>query len=171
LACPFPFRGASSGTPIHFTFKPTTLPPGKTVIITEGALKTEVLVSLKSKACVIATSGVSCSHAEIIDAARNYNALIAFDADYKTNPSLARQLARLISARELDIVIHQLSTSTKIVCWRSYKGIDDAVLANSLLETMTILQWFSTLEGKVLAEVKRAWNEANYRPWISLVRK
>jgi hypothetical protein len=39
LACPFPFRGASSGTPIHFTFKPADLPPGKTVIITEGALQ------------------------------------------------------------------------------------------------------------------------------------
>lgn len=36
LACPFPFRGASSGTLIHFTFKPVDLPPGKTVIITEG---------------------------------------------------------------------------------------------------------------------------------------
>jgi hypothetical protein len=55
------------------------------------------------------------------------------DADYKTNAAVARQLARLIAARERDIVIHRLSTSTKIVCWRSYKGIDDAVLANSLL--------------------------------------
>jgi hypothetical protein len=171
LACPFPFRGASSGTPIHFTFRPTDLPPVKTVIITEGALKAEVLVTLKPKARVIATSGVSSSHAEVIDATRPYNVLIAFDADYKTNPVVARQLARLITARERDIVIHQLSTSTKIVSWRTYKGIDDAVLANSPLETMTILEWFATLEGKILAEVKRAWNEANYHPWVSLVKK
>ena len=171
LASPFPFRGASSGTPIHFTFKPVDLPPGKTVIITEGALKADVLASLKPKTRVIATSGVSCSHVEIIEASRSYNVLIAFDADYKTNPAVARQLARLIAARERDIVIHRLSTTTKIVCWRSYKGIDDAVLANSSLEAMTMLQWFSTLEGKVLAEVKRAWNEANYHPWISLVKK
>ena len=171
LACPFPFRGASAGSPIHFTFKPATLPPGGTVIITEGALKAQTLVSIRPKARVIATSGVSCSHAEIIKAARAYNALIAFDADYKTNPAVARQLARLIAAKERDIVIHRLSTSTKIVCWRSYKGIDDAALANSLLETMTILQWFSILEGKVLEEVKRAWNEANYHPWTWLVKK
>ena len=42
LACPFEFRGANSGTPIHFTFKPATLPPGQTVIITEGALKAQI---------------------------------------------------------------------------------------------------------------------------------
>jgi hypothetical protein len=100
LACPFPFRGASSGTPIHFTFKPADLPPGKSVIITEGALKADTLVSLRPKARVIATSGVSNSHSEIIEAARPSNVLIAFDADYKTNPAVARQLARLIAARE-----------------------------------------------------------------------
>jgi hypothetical protein len=128
-------------------------------------------VSLRPKARVIATSGVSSSHLQIIDAARPYNALIAFDTDYKTNPVVARQLARLIAARERDIVIHQLTTSTKIFCWRTSKGIDDAVLANSPLEIMTILEWFSTLDGKILEEVKRAWNEANYHPWISLVKK
>ncbi len=164
LACPFEFRGASSGTPIHFTFKPATLPPGQTVIITEGALKAQTLVSLRPKARVIATSGVSCSHAEIIDAARSYDALIAFDADYKTNPAVARQLARLIAAREQDIAAHQLSTSTRIVCWRRYKGIDDAVLANVPLETMTILEWISTLEGTLLKEVWAAWDLVKYSP-------
>jgi hypothetical protein len=164
LACPFPFRGASSGTPIHFTFNPTTLPPGQTVIITEGALKAQTLVSLRPKARVNATSGVSCSHAEIIDAAQPYNALIAFDADYKTNPAVARQLARLIAAREQDIAAHQLSTSTRIVCWRRYKGIDDAVLANVPLETMTILEWISTLERTLLKEVWAAWDLVKYSP-------
>ena len=116
------FRGASSGTPIHFTFKARTLPLGQNVIITEGALKAETLVSLKPKARVIATSGVSCSHAEIIEAARSYVALIAFDADYKTNPAVARQLARLIAAREQDIAAHHLKTTT-----RSYLGGSMAV--------------------------------------------
>lgn len=171
LASPFPFRGASSGTPIHFTFKPVDLLPGKTVIITEGALKAEVLASLKPKARVIATSGVSCSHAEIIEASRSYNALIAFDADYKTNPAVARQLARLIATREQDIVAHRPKTNTRIITWQRYKGVDDAILANSSLEIITILKWYSALEGRVLEEVKRAWNEANYHPWISLVRR
>jgi hypothetical protein len=153
LACPFPFLGASSGAPIHFTFKPATLPPGQTVIITEGALKAQTLVSLRPKARVIATGGVSCSHSEIIVAARAYNALIAFDADHKTNPAVARQLARLIAAREQDIEARNLRTSTRIVTWQRYKGIDDAVLANVPLETMTILEWISTLDGRVLQEV------------------
>jgi hypothetical protein len=164
LACPFPFRGASSGAPIHFTFKPATLPPGQTVIITEGTLKAEVLVSLKPKARVIATSGVSCSHAEIIEAARSYKVLIAFDADYKTNPAVARQLARLIAAREQDVAAHHHKTTTRMVSWRRYKGIDDAVLANAPLDTMTILEWISTLEGRPLKEVRGVWAHMGYTP-------
>jgi hypothetical protein len=164
-------RGTSSGTPIHFTFASEALPPGETVVVTEGALKAEALVSLRPKARVIATGGVNCSHAQIIDAARDYNALIAFDADYKTNPAVARQLARLIAARERDIAERRLSTNTKIVTWQKYKGIDDALLVNAPLEIMNIPRWYSTLESKTHAEVKRVWDEANYRPWISLVKK
>ncbi len=102
LASPLERRGCSSGTPIHFTFRPSTLSHGQTVLITEGALKAETLVSLRPQVRAIATSGVSCSHAEIVEAARTYNALIAFDADHKTNPAVCRQLARLIAAREQD---------------------------------------------------------------------
>jgi hypothetical protein len=170
LACPFPFRGASSGTPIHFTFKTATLPLGGTLIITEGALKAQSLVSLRPKARVIATSGVSCSHAEIIDAARDYNALIAFDTDYKTNPAVARQLARLIAAREQDIAAHHLKATTKIVTWQRCKGIDDAILANTALETMTILQWISTLEGRPFQEVRSVWEQMRFTPTSSPVK-
>jgi hypothetical protein len=164
LACPFERYGARSGTPIHFTFKPATLLPGQTVIITEGALKAQTLVSLKPKARVIATSGVSCSHAEIIDAARAYNILMAFDADHKTNPAVGRQLARLVAAREQDTAVHRLSTSTKILSWQRYNGIDEAVLANNSLETKTILQWMWTLEGKALLEVRGVWDQMGYTP-------
>lgn len=164
LACPFPFRGASSGAPIHFTFKPVDLPPGKTVIITEGTLKADVLVSLRPKARVIATSGVGCSHAEIIEAVRDYNALIAFDVDYKTNPAVARQLARLIAAREQDIAAHQLTTTTRIITWQRCKGIDDAILAHVPLETMSILQWTLTFEGRPLQDVRQVWEEMGYTP-------
>jgi hypothetical protein len=164
LACPFPFRGASSGTPIHFTFKPAELPPRKTIIITEGALKADVLVTVRPKARVIATSGVSCSHAEIIDAARPFNAAIAFDADYKSNPAVARQLARLIAARAQDTAAHGLKTTARIVTWQRYKGIDDAVLADAPLQILTILEWISTLEGTLLKEVRAAWDLVKYSP-------
>jgi hypothetical protein len=164
LACPFEFRGASSGTPIHFTFKSATLALGQTIVITEGALKAETLVSLRPRARVIATSGVSCSHAEIINAVRPYNILIAFDADHRTNPAVARQLARLIAARDQDNALHRLSTSTRILSWQRCNGIDQAVLANIPLETKTILQWISMLEGKPLQEVLGVWGQMNYTP-------
>lgn len=149
-------RGCSSGTPIHFTFKPGTLTKGKTVVITEGALKAEILVSLRPKVCAIATSGVSCSRAEIIEAARTYNALIAFNSDHKTNSAVCRQLARLIATREQDAANRNLSTATKIVFWEGHKGIDDAAkAANVTFITFSIPEWFATLKGDPLDEVKQ----------------
>src|SRR5216683_3391501 len=135
LASPLERRGCSSGTPIHFTFKPATLPKRKTVVITEGALKAEILVSLRPQVRAIATSGVSCSHAEIVEGARTYNALIAFDSDHKTNTAVCRQLARLIAAREQDATSRNLSTTTRIVFWEGHKGIDDAAKANVIFTT------------------------------------
>ena len=165
LASPLERSGCSSGTPIHFTHKLSTPPKGKTVVITEGALKAETLVSLRPQVRAIATSGVSCSHAEIIEAARDYNALIAFDSDHKTNPAVCRQLARLIAAREQDAASRNLSNTTKIVHWEGYKGIDDAAkAANVAFTTISILEWFSTLIGEPLEEVKKVWNETQYQP-------
>jgi hypothetical protein len=164
LASPFERRGSSSGTPIHFTFKPSTLSHGKTVVITEGALKAETLVSLRPQVRAIATSGVSCSHAEIIEAACTYNALIAFDSDHKTNPAVCRQLARLIAAREQDASSRNLSTTTRIVYWEGYKGIDDAAkAANVTFTTLSIPEWFATLKGDPIDEVNKVWNEIGYR--------
>ena len=94
LSSPLERHGTSSGTPIHFTFLQQKLPPGETVLITEGALKADTVVRLRPNAHVIATSGVTCSHSELVKAARPYTALIAFDADYRTNPAVCRQLAR-----------------------------------------------------------------------------
>jgi hypothetical protein len=168
LASPFESGGVSSGTPIHFTFKPATLQPGQTVVITEGALKADTLVSLRPKAHVVAMSGVSCSHAEIIAAVRPYNVLIAFDADYKTNPAVTRQLARLIAARERDVAAHHIKTSTRIVTWVGCKGIDDAIRANICLKTMTILDWISVLDERLLRETWTAFGHCQYSPTPSI---
>src|SRR6202040_135464 len=154
LASPLERRGCSSGTPIHFTSRPSTLSHGKTVLITEGALKAETLVSLRPQVRAIATSGVSCSNAELIEAARTYNALIAFDSDHRTNPAVCRQLARLIATREQDATSRNLSTATKIVYWEGCKGIDDAAkAANVTFTAISIPEWFATLEGDPLDEV------------------
>jgi hypothetical protein len=162
LASPSERRGTSSGTPIHFTFAPHRLPAGATVVITEGALKADTLVRFRPRACVIATSGVSCSHSQIIEAARPYNALIAFDADHRTNPQVCRQLARLIAQRTEDSRSHGQSVTTKVVFWNGPKGIDDAVRTNTKLITLTISEWQATLENGPLAEVTKFWDEIGF---------
>ena len=164
LASPLERRGTSSGTPIHFTFMPETLPAGETVVITEGALKAETLISFRPKARVIATAGVSCSHDQIIEAARPYNLLIAFDADHRTNSAVCRQLARLIVQRRKDSKERRLSTATKIIVWNGPKGIDDAVRANIGLSALTVSEWYANLENEALEEVKKFWREINFRP-------
>ena len=164
LASRFDPRGTSSGTPIHFTFSPTGLPASETVVITEGALKAETFVHHRPKAHVIATSGVSCSHDQIIEAARPYNALIAFDSDHRINPTVCRQLARLIARRSADSTKHELTTTTTILCWEGPKGIDEAVLQNVILKIKTISEWYKTLTKKPRAEVRRFWSEIGFYP-------
>jgi hypothetical protein len=163
LSSPLERCGTSSGTPIHFTFAPQRLSSGETVVITEGALKADTLVRFRPRARVIATSGVSCSHSEIVEAARPYNALIAFDADHKTNPAVCRQLARLIVQRDKDSREHGLSVSTKILLWDGPKGIDDAVRANIKPSALTVSEWYETLENEPLEEVNRFWKEAGFK--------
>jgi hypothetical protein len=164
LASPLERHGTSSGTPIHFTFRPRELPANETVLIIEGGLKARTLVRLRPKARVIATTGVSCSHTHIIEAARAYNALIAFDADHRTNPAVCRQLARLIAERSKDSMAHGLTTETKVVFWEGPKGIDEAVQQSIKLSTLTISEWYETLSGNPLEEVKRFWTEIGYKP-------
>ena len=164
LASPSDRRGTSSGTPIHFTFSPTSLPAGETVVITEGALKAESFVHHRPKARVIATSGVSCSHDQIIEVTQPYNALIAFDADHRINPTVSRQLARLIAKRFKDSTEHKLTTTTKILFWEGPKGIDEAAQQNVRLQTKTISEWYETLTNEPRQEVDRFWAEISFHP-------
>jgi len=79
---------------------------------------------------------------------------------------VCRQLARLIAAREQDAATRNLSTSTRIVYWEGYKGIDDAAkAANVTIITLSILEWFATLEGDPVDEVQKAWTEVDYKPF------
>lgn len=172
LASPLERLGTSSGTPIHFTFKPKDLPPGGGIIYTEGGLKADAFVRFERAAHLIATSGVSCSHAEMIEAGRPYNASIGFDADHKTNPAVCRQLARLIASRVRDAEKHQLSTTTDILVWQGPKGrpddvpkgIDEAAKKNIRLSAISISEWKATLTGKPLNEVTQYWSEIGFTP-------
>ena len=164
LSSPQERFGTSSGTPIHFTFVKEKLPPGETVLITEGALKADTVVRFRPNARVIAASGVTCSHSELVKAARPYTALIAFDADYRTNPAVCRQLARLIVQRLNDSREQQSHSTTNVLCWSGPKGIDDAVRANVRLSSLTISEWYATLRNEPLEEVNRLWSEIGFKP-------
>jgi hypothetical protein len=98
--------------------------------------------------------GVTCSHSELVKAARPYTALIAFDADYRTNPAVCRQLARLIVQRLNDSRKQQLLSTTNVLCWNGPKGIDDAVRANVRLRSLTISE-YASLRNEPLDEVNR----------------
>jgi hypothetical protein len=163
LSSPNERHGTSSGTPIHFTFVKQKLPPGETVLITEGALKADTVVRFRPNARVIASSGVTCSHSELVKAARPYTALIAFDADYRTNPAVCRQLARLIVQRLNDSRQRQLRGATNVLCWYGPKGIDEAVRANVRLRNLTISEWYATLRNDPLDEVNRFWSEIGFK--------
>jgi hypothetical protein len=171
LASPQERHGTSSGTPIHFTFRPKDLPAGGNILYTEGALKAEAFVRFKPRARVIATTGVSCSHSEMIAAGRPYNAFIGFDSDHRTNPAVCRQLARLIAHRIQDSAQHQLPTTTRIIIWKgpkdpdsAPKGIDEAVQKNIPLTAITISKWYSTLRDKPLDDVRQYWSEIGFTP-------
>src|SRR5260370_30726108 len=106
-----------------------------------------------------------------MEGAGTENARFASDADNKTNPAVCRQLARLIAAREQDAASRNPSSTTRIVYWEGYKGIDDAAkAANVTLSTISIPEWFSTLAGEPLEEVKKVWQEIGYKPSTAIQR-
>ena len=56
-----------------------------------------------------------------------------------------------------------MSITTRIVFWEGYKGIDDAAKAESVIfTTLSIPEWFATLKGDPVNEVKKVWNEIGY---------
>lgn len=172
LASPQERHGTSSGTPIHFTFRPKDLPAGGKIVFTEGALKAEVLVRFERDAHVIATTGVACSHAEMIAAGRPYNAFIGFDSDHRTNPAVCRQLARLIAHRMRDTEEHQLSTITRVLVWEGPKGhpddvpkgIDEAAQKRIQFSGISISKWYASLKDTPLNEVTSYWAELGFTP-------
>jgi DNA primase len=88
-------EGVSSGAPMHFA-APHRLKSGS-VIITEGALKAEVIAQFTTSG-VIGLAGVS-NFKDSFDAALKLLGVrrvqIAFDADWRDNPQVQRALKRL----------------------------------------------------------------------------
>lgn len=157
-------RGTSSGCPIHFAFRQGEFMSDLPFIITEGALKAEAFVTQRPACRAIATAGVSVAHYALIEATRGEDAVIAFDSDHRANAQVCRQLAKLIAGRERDAKLSGQQKNTSVVVWDRAKGVDDAVLANLHLRVISIAEWYGTLKGKPLDEVKDVWTVHSYAP-------
>ncbi|HEX6625591.1 MAG TPA: hypothetical protein VF064_17885 [Pyrinomonadaceae bacterium] len=159
-------HGTSSGCPIHWT-----APPGETlgckglpILVTEGALKAEVFVSLRPPMRAVATAGVGVAHAEIVRALRGRDAIIGFDGDHRENAQVCRQLGKLIAEREQDALRIGQKNSTSVVIWEGAKGIDDAVRRNVRLRVLGVWEWRATLKGKPFKGVEDVWAALTFAP-------
>jgi hypothetical protein len=159
-------QGVGTGDPLHFTFIERNCPPRSPRLITEGALKAEAFVSLRPRNFVVATSGVGNSRAQLITATRGQDALIGFDIDHRSNPSVCGQLAALIAERARDAEFHRIATATtQIIIWEgAAKGIDDAALAGIKLSMINVAGWYRMLEGNSLERVKEVWKYLDFDP-------
>lgn len=158
-------NSAGSGTPLHFAgwkcfgrgdfFE-------KSLLVTEGALKADVVTNLHSRFFAIANSGVSCAQELIVSISRGKDIYLAFDNDYHENPAVVRQLARLLKLRFIDSRENNLTSETKILSWsRRSKGIDDALLSGEKLDELTIADWLSELTETSREEVSKIWETSN----------
>ena len=141
-------QSAGSGTPIHHAnwkdFGAAC--SNRPVLITEGALKADVVAKFCPHFLIVANSGVSCAHEIIARITRGKKVSLAFDNDYHDNPAVIRQLAKLI------LLISEFDGSkvfiknTAILIWeRSYKGIDDALLNAAKIFEVSLAEWICNL--------------------------
>jgi hypothetical protein len=113
----------------------------------------------------VATSGVGNSRAQLIAATRGYDVLIGFDIDHRSNPSVCGQLAAFIVERLRDSQLYQSTARVEIVIWEgAAKGIDDAALSGTHLNTINVTGWRRTLEGDSLERVKDIWKYLGFNP-------
>ncbi len=129
-------------------------------MVTEGALKADVVAKFRREFFAIANGGVSCSRDLIVSISSGKPLYLAFDGDYQENPAVARGLARLLKLQLDDNRNNQISDATKILVWtRAEKGVDDALLKGEKLNEITILDWFSALDERCRDEARKVWAE------------
>lgn len=136
--------GISCGSPLHFASYSNQI--NKPILVTEGALKARTVQKFMAEYDILANAGVTCSHKEIVAAARFRTLFIAFDADYYENIHVARALARLLNSIFEDAVSMKVQPRIKILTWNTkIKGFDDALLQNISISSVSPLEWFNSL--------------------------
>ena len=113
--------GINCGSPLHFASYRNQI--NKPILVTEGALKAGTVQKFRAEFDIFANAGVTCSHQEIVVAARFRTLFIAFDADYYENIHVARALARLLNSIFEDAVLMKIKPQAKILTWnlRNYR--------------------------------------------------
>lgn len=145
--------GISCGSPLHFASFSNQI--NKPLLITEGALKAETVQKYRLEYDILANAGVTCSHKEIVTAARFRPLFIAFDADYYENIHVARALARLLNSIFLDAFSMKVQPQIKILTWNTkIKGIDDALMQNIPITLKSIFEWFDSLNDAFRQEIR-----------------
>ena len=136
--------GTSCGSPLHYASY--NFQKNKPILVTEGALKAETVQKFRAECDVLANAGASCSHEEIIAAARFRPLYVAFDADYYENVHIARSIARLLNLYFEDSVEMKFRPQIYILTWNAkIKGIDDALIKNFSINPVSPSRWISSL--------------------------
>jgi hypothetical protein len=143
---------AGTGSPLHFASYSNQR--NKPIIVTEGALKAGTVKKFRKEYDVLANAGVTCSHPEIVFAARFRPLFIAFDTDYHENIHVARAFARLFNLIYEDALLINSQPRIKILTWNTnISGIDEALLQNLSITTISLFEWFNSLSAKCKEEV------------------
>jgi hypothetical protein len=150
-------QSAGSGTPIHYAnwrdFGSDCL--DRPILVTEGALKADVVAKFCPQFLTVANSGVACAHDLIARITRGKKVCLAFDNDYHENPAVILQLAKLILLISDFDDLKSFAKNIVILKWeRKFKGIDDALLngAKIVEEPLTEWIWNLTTENRKIIE-------------------
>ncbi len=155
-------QSAGSGTPIHYAnwkdFGADCL--NLPVLITEGALKADVVAKFCPHFLIVANSGVGCAHDVIARITRGKKVILAFDNDYQENPAVIRQLAKLILLiSEFDDSKSSVKNTAILVWERGYKGIDDALLNAAKIVKLSFDDWIWNLSAENRKLIKQTFVE------------
>lgn len=157
-------QSAGSGTPIHYAnwkdFGVDCL--NRPILITEGALKADVVTKFCPQFLIIANSGIGCAHDLIARISRGKKVSLAFDNDYHEKPAVIRQLSKLILVISESDGSKSITENIVILNWeRRFKGIDDALLNAAKIFELTLAEWFWNLTSENRKMIEQTFIEAD----------
>jgi hypothetical protein len=136
-------HGTGSGSPLHFKFRLADLPRDAWIVIVEGALKADVLSTLRPELYIVATPCVTANHDVLVEITRGRLVWIAFDQDHYSNETVCFHLAALIARR---LRCEGTLETTRIASWEPrVKGIDDAAVRNLPITSISVQRWLDRL--------------------------